>query len=308
LFFRVVIYLVLFVTSSSYASSDFTLIKYKASKKTTLAKIISKFVKDDSIINNKTPMVQKILQDNSHIKNWRKIKKGTSLKIYISSDFIDIKKVEIFKKKQKMIANRKPKKKRRTKAKLKKYGISSQLGVVNIKGDDTLSMNLLKVGVSYKNQLNKNYRYKINLAGVMFTNIDSSLASESVSTDGLLPELGVGVSKNLSKKLSLGINYDMLNYFIVGQSSSTTITLSPKVVHRVSLKPYWSLSKSLGALSSLGYIVGEASGIDFSLGANYLFGKEKNYSLAVIAYMSQLKVEDVTEKSSAYVGSFGYGF
>ena len=78
---------------------NFYQINYVISKKDTLAKIIKKFVKPDSIIRGKTPMVKKTLSNNPQIKNWRKLPVGTKMKLYVSSDFMDFQKFKQYRKK-----------------------------------------------------------------------------------------------------------------------------------------------------------------------------------------------------------------
>jgi len=169
-------------------------------------------------------------------------------------------------------------------------------------------MNLFKVGLKYTHKFGNDFKYIVGLGGVKFFNITSSEAVESVETNSFLPELTLGVSKKMSPKFSTSLNYDLLNYFIVSQNSNIFIDISPKNVHRLSLRPYYILSPRLSVLGSIGYIAGKVSGVDSSLGVNYFFGKRKSYSFALIGYLSQLKTENANESSNAFIGSFGYGF
>ena len=59
--------------------------------------ILKKFVKKNSIINARTTMVKKTVRENQHIKDWRKLPEGESIQLFISSDFIDLKKYENYK-------------------------------------------------------------------------------------------------------------------------------------------------------------------------------------------------------------------
>ena len=297
---------------TAFAKGKFVILKYKVEKSESLAKVISRFVMPDSVIRKNTPMVQKIFKANPHIKNWKKISKNTRVKLYISKKFLDQKKLDSYLEEQKRIRLLKKEKlkQRKNKPKPKHYSVGTQLGIVSIEGenDKTLDMNLLKFSFRYTNKLSSNYRYNLTLAGVKFSSINSSEAEESVETKSFLPEFSLGVSRSFSEKFSLGLNYDLLNYFVVSQSSNEFINISPQNINRISLKPYYSLSKTFGLISSLGIITGEISGYDLSLGSDYKFGKESQYVLAVIAYMSSLDVEDSKEGSSAYIASFGYWF
>ena len=89
-------------TFCSYGQKvNFYQINYIISEKDTLAKIIKKFVKPDSVIRGKTPMVKKILSNNPQIKNWRKLPVGVKMKLYVSSDFMDFQKFKQYRKKNK---------------------------------------------------------------------------------------------------------------------------------------------------------------------------------------------------------------
>jgi hypothetical protein len=198
----------------------------------------------------------------------------------------------------------------RKKKRSRNFNISSQMGVVSITSDndETLGMNLMKFGAGYSNKLNKNLRYHASFSMVSFTNVDSSLAAETASTESFLPELNLGISRRMSAKFSASLNYDLLNYFVVGDKTSSTIKITPHNVHRLSIRPSYSFTSSLTALTSLGYVFGKASGLDFSLGMAYSFGRKNVYSLAVITYMSQLDVDGSSEAASGSVISAGYKF
>ena len=102
----------------------FVEIEYVISKKKdSLAKILRRFVKEDSVINKKTPMVKKILGSNAAVKNWRKLKKGDKVKIFLSPEFIDPAKMKAYREKQKLLAKKdktKKKKKRKKRKRRKK--------------------------------------------------------------------------------------------------------------------------------------------------------------------------------------------
>jgi hypothetical protein len=169
-------------------------------------------------------------------------------------------------------------------------------------------MNFMKIGVGYSNKLNKELRYHASFGLVSFSNVDSSLANETASTKSALPEMNIGISKRMSKKFSASLNYDLLNYFVVGDKTSSTIKITPHNVHRISIRPSYSFSSKLTALASTGYVIGKASGLDFSLGAAYSFGRRNDYSLAILTYMSQLDVDGNSESASGSLLSAAYKF
>lgn len=299
------------VTAAKSSKRTFIVLKLKTQKRQSLARLISKFVKPDSIIRKHTPMVKKIFKANPHIKNWKKIPKKSKIKLYISKNFLDQEKLDRYlEEKRKRRKFKKKAKKNKKNKKQKHFNLNTQFGVVNISGenDQTLKMNLYKIGLKYTHTLGKDLKYNIGFAGVKFNNITSSQADESVETKSLLPEFSLGISKKMSKKFSAELSYDLLNYFVVSQNSDEFVDISPKNVHRLSLKPYYILSSSFGTFGAVGYIAGDVSGFDISLGGNYLFGKAKSYSLALITYMSSLEVDGSKESSNAFIVSFGYGF
>jgi hypothetical protein len=297
------------ISTAKDAKNSFVILKITTQKKQSLARLISKFVKPDSVIRKHTPMVEKIFKANPHIKSWKKIPKKAKVKLYISKNFLDKEKLDKYLKEKRKLRRKRAKKKIKSK-KEKHFNISSQIGLVSITGDNnqTLKMNLFKVGLKYTHKFGNNLKYIVGIGGVKFFDITSSEADESVETNSFLPELTLGVSKKMSTKFSTSLNYDLLNYFIVSQNSNDFIDISPKNVHRLSLRAYYILSPRFSVIGSIGYIAGEASGVDLSLGVSYFFGKRKSYSFALISYLSQLKTESGNESSNAFIGSFGYRF
>ena len=71
------------------ASVQFVKVKVVVYKKDTLGKILRRFVRDDSIINRKEAMVDKTLKSNPHVEDWRNLKTGSVLSIYLDPKFID---------------------------------------------------------------------------------------------------------------------------------------------------------------------------------------------------------------------------
>lgn len=92
----ILILLVLIFSANSYAAEYYQFI-YKIKKEDTFSEILKKFVKLDSVINARTPMVKKIIRENQNIKDWRKLPEGESIQLFVSSDFIDLKKYENYK-------------------------------------------------------------------------------------------------------------------------------------------------------------------------------------------------------------------
>ena len=302
--------LTLFSADTSHAKSkkkSFLILNLRFEEKESFAMMIRKFVKINSIINKSNPMVQETLKANPHIKNWKRIPKGTKIRLYIAKEHIDSKKLNAYRRKFKRLGKARLKKKREND---KYWNISSQFGLINItsESDNTLSMNFKKVGLKYGHRLSQNYRYFINLSIVQFGSIDSSKATDEILAKSFLPEFGFGVSKKMSNKFSASLSYDFLNYFFINSKNNGFANISTDNIHRISIKPYYVLSPSLGALGSLGFIAGTASGFDLSLGINYSFGKKKNYSLALITYISSLDVSGNKESSNAHIVSFGYKF
>jgi len=77
------------ISTAKDAKNNFIILKITTQKKQSLARLISKFVKSNSVIRKTTPMVQKTFKANPHIKSWKKIPKKTKVKLYISKNFLD---------------------------------------------------------------------------------------------------------------------------------------------------------------------------------------------------------------------------
>lgn len=69
-------------------------VKYTAGKKDNLAKAYRRFIKADSIVDKNTPMVKKTVSSNPQVKNWRKLKPGTKITLYLQKEYLDKKKVK----------------------------------------------------------------------------------------------------------------------------------------------------------------------------------------------------------------------
>ena len=112
--FSILVFIVLFIfsgfaLSAPVSNRKFYLIHYTVIPEDTFAGIISRFVKSDSIINKFSQMITKTRAENIHIKNWRKLKKGQIIRLFIDEAFTDIAKLKNFEKR--LLAQRKRKNK-----------------------------------------------------------------------------------------------------------------------------------------------------------------------------------------------------
>ena len=111
---------------------SFVKVKVVIYKKDTLAKILRRFVKEDSVINRKTAMVDRTLKSNPHIKDWRNLKAGETLDLYLDPKFIDLGKMKKFrqdvKKVSKNIKTKIKNQKKKSKPKTKSIFYMASLG------------------------------------------------------------------------------------------------------------------------------------------------------------------------------------
>ncbi len=298
------------INSFAQNRSKFIKIRTTLKEDTSLAKLYSKFVKDDSVIRKSSPMTKKTFKANPKVKNWRKLKKDMRIILYLNKAFLDPVKMEKY---RNSLPKKKIKKKiakKVEKQKMKHFSITTSGGMIGISDEDsnTLDMNFLKFSVSYSNKFKKNYNYQIGIATVTFFDLKYSEASEAVSHDGFLPEFNLGISRLFNEKFSLGIGYDYLNYFVLSDASSTKFNLDPKEIHRINIKPSYRLNSIFGLVSSVGYLSGAGNGVDGSLGITASVGKKDKLqgNVALIGYFSSLEVENRKESSSAVVLSFGF--
>lgn len=63
---------------------------YRVEEGDTFASILRMYVKDDSIINKTTPLVQKNIRFNPQVKDWSQLTPGTLISIYIPEDMMDM--------------------------------------------------------------------------------------------------------------------------------------------------------------------------------------------------------------------------
>lgn len=62
---------------------------YNIEPEDTFASVLRLFVKDDAIINKKTPLVGKIMKYNSHIKDWNTLPSGEIITLYLPPSILD---------------------------------------------------------------------------------------------------------------------------------------------------------------------------------------------------------------------------
>lgn len=110
-------------------------IKIKTKKKDSLAKMIRKFAKKDAIITKRTRMVRKTFKANPKIKNWRKMRSGQLVFLYLDPKFTNMKKLNAYLKKQKKKKRKKRRKKKRVAKKTNKKVNSWSMFYMTSSGD-----------------------------------------------------------------------------------------------------------------------------------------------------------------------------
>lgn len=83
--------LFLFACQASYGLDYYTF-NYKIEPGDSFGLILKKFVKDESIIHAKTPLVKKTMNNNPKVKDWYNLQPGSVLNLFISADFMDLEK------------------------------------------------------------------------------------------------------------------------------------------------------------------------------------------------------------------------
>lgn len=81
-------------------------VDYVIEKDDTFASILKKYVKEDSVITAKTPMIHKTRSSNPHIKKWGNLEPGQKVKLYISKNFINLDSLKAYKKREKLLKAR----------------------------------------------------------------------------------------------------------------------------------------------------------------------------------------------------------
>ena len=100
------LFVTLFLWNNGYTAEDFYKTNYTIKKGDTFANILRKYVKENSIINAKSPMIHMTRAKNPHIKSWAKLEEGQKIELYISKKFLNLPKVISQKKKEKLIKGR----------------------------------------------------------------------------------------------------------------------------------------------------------------------------------------------------------
>lgn len=59
-----------------------------------LSRILRRFVYDDSVINQSTPLVQRTQMNNKNVEDWAKLERGQRIDLFISEDFLDKSKLD----------------------------------------------------------------------------------------------------------------------------------------------------------------------------------------------------------------------
>ncbi len=78
------------VSLNAQAQGKMYKLRYVVEQNDTLNRIIGRFVYPNSVITKNTPMTQKTLEENGHVKNWKALVPGTLLDLYIAQEYLDM--------------------------------------------------------------------------------------------------------------------------------------------------------------------------------------------------------------------------
>lgn len=79
----------LLISSVSYAKNkDYQKIDYTIKKGDTFANILRQYLKVNSIINAKTPMIKKTREENPHIDKWSELNAGKVITLFITPKYL----------------------------------------------------------------------------------------------------------------------------------------------------------------------------------------------------------------------------
>ncbi len=159
-------------------------------KKDTLAKILRRFVREDSIISKNNPMIQKTLKSNPQIKDWRNLKPGETLYVYINPKYIDMDKLKAFRKEVKQVSKKiakKVKKKKKSKE-IKKWSAfyMASMGTFSQENSDIAKVNFkqnspLTLGLMYTHYPeNKNFTIASSIYFSYLLAASSNLGKENI--------------------------------------------------------------------------------------------------------------------------------
>ncbi|MBT7608337.1 MAG: hypothetical protein HN576_01185 [Bacteriovoracaceae bacterium] len=308
-----IILLIVLGISLNASALDFYTLNYKIKSGDDFASIIKKFVKPDSIINSKSPMIHKTRGDNPQITDWKNLKAGQKIVMSVTSDVIDMKKVEAYLSEEKKLKAKLALEKQATKVKKRiYYSLGSTLGQVKtVRGSKKLTMNLVKLSTGIKYQTKSKYWLTGSISLAKFLSINHSDSDKSASS-GIVPEFGFGAGRVFGNT-HLSLAYDMINYYFAA-SSSTTTSLAPVKVHRLALKPFYKVNESVAMFGGAGFLKSfgseSISGFDLTLGSSYFFGKTKQFGISPLLYMSNLSTSASSESdsSTAWLMSFSASF
>jgi len=110
----VFLFFILTIIESSFAQGvGYYTCPYTIEKNETFASVIKRFVKPDSVINAKTPMIKKTMSANPKVSDWSDLPSGKEITVYISPEFADLDKIKKLKELHlKKIADKKAKEKK----------------------------------------------------------------------------------------------------------------------------------------------------------------------------------------------------
>lgn len=86
--FKILIALLTFSLFNSLYAESYYVFKYTVREEDTLEAILKKFVKPNSIINAKSPMIQKLFRKNPHVRKWRMLAPGTEFQLYVNKEYL----------------------------------------------------------------------------------------------------------------------------------------------------------------------------------------------------------------------------
>jgi hypothetical protein len=198
---------------------------YSIEKDDTFASVLRLFVKDDAVINKKTPLVGKIITNNPNVKDWTKLPAGEIITLYIPGNLIDgAKYTKIFKARRLKLEEAKKQIEEKTAA---PHGIKGSVFYMASVGDFSQTSSQ-GTDVSYNqnsygtfgfqgNYYPKNslYSFASSIYVSAFTPADTLLPPNSVT---LPPEIGVNAyGEYLWKKNSIifhgGVDYEKFSAF-----------------------------------------------------------------------------------------------
>ncbi|MBT7608799.1 MAG: hypothetical protein HN576_03520 [Bacteriovoracaceae bacterium] len=219
----------LFFSISSEAAETFYKIEYTVKKDDTFSIILQKYVKENSVINSKTPMIHKTRSENPHIKQWSKLEEGQKITLFISENFLNLNKVTASIRKEKLLKGR-PNGYHSTAFYMASSGSFNQENDTAGIDIDFTQNSLLSLGYTalyYPKE--KPYAF---LSSVYFSNLNGS-SSNLNQEISISPEIGINayIDYSFSKFSSFGgIDYEKFSTFnteaILNQATITLVESS----------------------------------------------------------------------------------